>query len=180
MTTNVAASRVGELFAQHAATLYGYCARRVGQQRAEDLVAEVFVVALRRQRELSGLAVDPLAWLYGIATNVVRRHRRDEIRAYRILARTGVDPLGDATGVVEGHEDSSAERADASRTMRRLAGCLAALPARQREVLLLFAVAELSYAQIASALDIPIGTVQSALHRARQRMRDALAEGDHR
>ena len=55
-----------------------------------------------------------------------------------------------------------------------LAGALAELPAKQREVLLLFAVAELSYQEIAQALHMPLGSVQSTLHRARARMRAAL------
>ena len=51
---------------------------------------------------------------------------------------------------------------------------LAALPRRQRDVLLLVAVAELEYGEVATALGIPIGSVRSALHRARHKLRAAL------
>jgi RNA polymerase sigma-70 factor (ECF subfamily) len=164
---------VAILFDRYAAQVYRYCVRRVGPQVAEDVVAEVFLVAHRR-RHRAGTQAQALPWLYGIATNVLRSHRRAEVRAYRALARTGVDPLSGARGVVEGHEERSAERADADRMGRRVAGALARLPQRQREVLLLYAVGELTYVEIAQALGVPVGSVQSALHRARHRMRLAL------
>jgi RNA polymerase sigma-70 factor (ECF subfamily) len=164
---------VGALFDRYAPQLWRYCARRVGPDLAEDVVAEVFLVAARRPERIAA-GESPRAWLYGIATNLLRTHRRSEVRALKALERAGIDPFGGATGVAEGHEGRSAERADASRLARRLAGALAALPARQREVLLLYAVAELSYAEIAEATGRPLGSVQSTLHRARARMREAL------
>ncbi|MEV0566533.1 RNA polymerase sigma factor [Dactylosporangium sp. NPDC050588] len=164
---------VAALFDAYSERVHRYCAHRVGPVAAEDLVAEVFLVAHRHRDRIAGPG-EPLAWLYGIATNLLRRHRRDEVRAYRALARVGVDPFGGATGVVDSHDSRSAERVDATRTGRRLAGALAALPRRQRDVLLLFAIAELSYAEIAVALDIPIGSVRSALSRARASVRAAI------
>ncbi|MGK5678759.1 RNA polymerase sigma factor [Actinoplanes sp. URMC 104] len=64
--------------------------------------------------------------------------------------------------------------------MSRLSAGLAALPRRRRDVLMLFAVAELEYAEIAAALDIPLGSVQSSLHRARAKVRAALSEEETR
>jgi RNA polymerase sigma-70 factor (ECF subfamily) len=168
---------VAAAFDRHAAAVYRYCARRVGPDAAEDLVGEVFLVAQRRRDRLNGTD-EALPWLYGIATNLLRRHRRDEVRAYRALAATGVDPLGGAHGVAESHEGRAAERSDAATVVRRLAGALAALPRRQRDVLLLYAVGELSYAEIAEALSMPLGSVQSALHRARARLRDVLGQSE--
>jgi DNA-directed RNA polymerase specialized sigma24 family protein len=55
---------------------------------------------------------------------------------------------------------------------------VADLPANQREVLLLFAWAELDYAGIARALGVPAGTVRSRLHRARKRLRRRLGVAD--
>ena len=52
--------------------------------------------------------------------------------------------------------------------------CLADLTPGDRDVLLLFGFAELTYEEIADSLGIPIGTVRSRLHRARRQMRDAL------
>lgn len=55
-----------------------------------------------------------------------------------------------------------------------LAGALAALPAGDRHVLLLVAWADLTYQEVAEALDIPVGTVRSRLNRARRKVRSVL------
>ena len=112
----------------------------------------------------------PRAWLYGIATNLLRRHRRTEVRGLRALARTGHDPY------TLDIADSAVARVDATALNRRLAAVLAALPARQRDVLLLYAVAEFDYAEIAASLGIPPGSVRSALHRARAKVRAAIGD----
>ena len=156
--------RFAVVFDLHAASIRAYCARRVGPGPAEDLVAEVFLTAFeRRARFEPGRAVAP--WLFGIATNVLHRARRQEVRGYRALAATGHDP------VVDGVADRAAERADADRLSRPLAAALAAMPARERDVLLLVAWAGLGYAEIAEALGVPIGTVRSRLSRGRARLR---------
>jgi RNA polymerase sigma factor (sigma-70 family) len=171
--TVLTADGLASLYDRHARALFGYCARRVGPDVAEDIVASTFLVAYERRARYDAGRADALPWLYGIATNLLRRHRRDEVRAYRALARTGVDPL-----LVEGEAAQRiAERADSAAAARRIAGVLLALPARQRDVLLLYAIGQLEYAEIAQALDIPLGSVQSALHRARTKLRAALQEG---
>ena len=158
------------MFDRYGAELLRYCARRVGPDHAEDVVADTFLTAHANFRQY-----DPsrsmLPWLYGIATNLLRRHRRDEMQAYRALARTGV--LKDS-----GDEwDRATERVDARRSRQRLANALASLSVRQRDVLMLFAVAQLEYDEIAVALQMPVGTVRSTLHRARAKVRTALARG---
>jgi RNA polymerase sigma factor (sigma-70 family) len=165
------ADSLAAMFEQHWRALFGYCARRVGPDVAEDLVSSTFLVAYERRDRFDPARADALPWLYGIATNLVRRHRRDELRAYRMFARTGVDPLATDDA------DRAAERADGALLARRIAGVLLDLPTRQRDVLLLFAIGQLEYAEIAQALNIPLGSVQSALHRARTKLRAALSEG---
>jgi len=157
------------VYDQHAPSLFRYCARRVGPQVAEDVVAQTFLVAYEQRHRFDADRAGILPWLYGIATNLLRRHRRDEVRAYRALARTGIDPFTD-----DGPAQRAADRVDAARESVAVAAVLAGLPARQREVLLLHAIAELEYAEIAAALRIPLGTVRSALHRARTKLRAAL------
>jgi RNA polymerase sigma-70 factor (ECF subfamily) len=161
------------MFSRHGRSVYLYCASRVGATAAEDIVADTFLVAYERRHRFTpqpGVSGSALPWLFGIASNLLRRHRRDETRALRALARTGVDPL-----IEEGFADGAAARLDASAQVRQVAAVLARLPSRQREVLLLHAVAEQGYAEIAAALGIPIGSVQSALHRARTKVRAALS-----
>jgi RNA polymerase sigma factor (sigma-70 family) len=173
-TGRLTPERIVALYERHAADLFRYCARRVGPDRADDIVASVFLTAYERRDSFDPAQPNALPWLYGIATNHLRRHRRDEIRGYRALARTGFDPLN--TNVVDSHAARSDERADADAFTRRLAAMLAALPHRHRDVLLLYAVAEMEPTEIAAALGLPAGTVRSYLSRARARLRAALAD----
>ncbi|MFG2039036.1 RNA polymerase sigma factor [Dactylosporangium sp. NPDC048998] len=159
---------VAGLFDQYAAELRQYCASRIGPTIADDIVAQTFLIVYERRHRLESRP--PRAWLYGIATNLLRRHRRTEVRGLRALARTGHDPY------TLDIADSAVARVDATALNRRLATVLAALPARQRDVLLLYAVAELDYAEIAASLDIPPGSVRSALHRARAKVRAAIGD----
>ncbi len=70
--------------------------------------------------------------------------------------------------------DRVAEELTARAAGPELHAALAALPARQRDVVLLLAWAELDYQEIAEALRVPVGTVRSRLHRARAALRTAM------
>src|SRR5205823_13591385 len=108
-------------------------------------------------------------WLYGIAANLLRHHWRKERRMLRAYARSGSD-------LALGQEDeANVERADAQAQKPVLAEALAEIRPSEREVLLLHAWAELTDAEIAEALSLPIGTVKSRLSRARERLRNRLA-----
>jgi RNA polymerase sigma-70 factor (ECF subfamily) len=167
-----------ELFHRHSGEIGRYVTRRVGPGIAEDIVAETFLVAFRRRVSYDGSRKDARPWLYGIATNVIRRHRRDEVRALRALARTGGDPV-----LAESFADQVAGQVAASEISRALAPALARLEAGQRDVLLLVAWAELTLDQVAEVLGIPAGTARSRLNRARTKIRAALTsldkENDH-
>ena len=156
------------LFDRHAAAIHRYLARRVGTTVADDVLGQTFLIAYERRGSYDRTRPDARPWLYGIAGNLVRRHQRDEVRQYQALARTGVDP------VLECHASRVADRVDAGAWSRDLAAALADLAPPDRDVLLLFAWAQLSYPEIAAALDIPVGTVRSRLHRARGAVRAAL------
>src|SRR5262245_19661547 len=86
------------LFDAHARPLLRYCARRVGLDVAEDVVAETFATAIERHRSRGLDGIDVVPWLYGIATNLLRRHRRNETRAYRAAERAAAEPAGVAHG----------------------------------------------------------------------------------
>ena len=155
------------IFDRHYATIHAYLRRRLDAPIAEELAAETFARALRGVTRYDEERADALPWLFGIAANLARRHRRTEVRRLRAYARTGRDPLQDE------HADAPA-RLDAAAAGPRLAAALVELRADDREALLLFAWAELSYEEIAAALRIPIGTVRSRLHRARRVLRTHL------
>jgi RNA polymerase sigma factor (sigma-70 family) len=158
------------LFRRHAPTIQRYVARRLGPDVAEDIVAEVFLAAFRQRAAYLPSQPDARPWLYGIATHLIGRHRRSEIRAYRALARTGTDP------VTEPFTDRVDAAVSAEGMTRQLAGALARLPSAHRDALLLVAWGGLSYEQAAASLGVPVGTVRSRLSRARARLRLALAE----
>ncbi|TDD81915.1 RNA polymerase sigma factor [Actinomadura rubrisoli] len=162
--------RFAPLFDRHAVSIHRYIAQRLGADTADDLMAETFLVAFRQRHRYDVSRLDARPWLFGIATNLMARHRAAEVRKYRLLARSSVQgrPLDEAA------VQQVIDRVDAQGLHGALASGLAALPRRLRDVLLLFAWAELSYDEIAQALDIPVGTVRSRLFRARRRLRDAL------
>jgi RNA polymerase sigma-70 factor (ECF subfamily) len=161
-------ARFGEIFDRHFAEIDRYLSRRVGWVLADEIASEVFVVAFRSRGRYDPAAANARPWLFGIAANLARRHWRTERRRLRAYARTGLDPLCDDT-------DDSDRRLDALAAGPVLAAALASLRADEREVLLLFAWADLGYEEIATALGVPVGTVRSRLSRARRRVRELLA-----
>jgi RNA polymerase sigma factor (sigma-70 family) len=164
--------RFAQVFDRYYAEVHGYAARRLGPSLADDVASETFVIAFDRRRRYDLAHRDARPWLYGIASNLIARHRRAEVRQYRALARAGV---GDA---VDGHADLVAGRLDARALRGRLAAALVEIADRDREVLLLVAWAQLSCEEAARALGIPAGTARSRLHRARRKTRAALADAE--
>ncbi|GIH94784.1 MULTISPECIES: RNA polymerase sigma factor [Planobispora] len=160
------------LFDRHAPELHRYVTRRLGDSLADDIVSDTFLAAFRRRDRYDTTRPDARPWLYGIAANLIGKHRRTEVRSYRALARTGADE------VAESYADRVEAEVTASAAQRELAGALASLSVGDRDVLLLVAWADLSYEEVADALDIPVGTVRSRLHRARKRTRAALGGVD--
>ncbi|MFI6389049.1 RNA polymerase sigma factor [Nonomuraea sp. NPDC050547] len=156
-----------DLFDRYFGEIHRYIARRLTEDVADDLAADVFVAALRGGYDPAAGQVRP--WLYGIATNLVARHRRTESRRWKALARAAERDWDD-------REDAVLDRIDAARFTGPLAGALAGLKRRDRDVVLLVALAGLSHAEVAAALDIPYGTVASRLNRARKQLREALKE----
>lgn len=157
----------GMLFDAHAAPLQRYLARRVGTETAHDLVAETFLVALRRRETYRPEAGTARAWLYGIATNLLRHHVRTETRALNATAR-----LAAADEVVSAaHDGRVVERVDAQLRAAQLASALAELSPADRDTLLLVSWAGLEPGEVAEALGIPAGTVRSRLHRVRRWLR---------
>jgi RNA polymerase sigma-70 factor (ECF subfamily) len=160
------ADALGLLFERHAHAIYNYCFRRIGDwAAAEDMLSVVFLEAWRhRDKELPPDKVLP--WLYGIATNVVRNRRRSERRyrgALRRIPRPQDEPRFD---------DLSDSRLDEERQMRHVLALLSQLPKHEQDVFALCAWSEMSYADAALALGVPIGTVRSRLSRAREHLKE--------
>ncbi|ONI88931.1 RNA polymerase subunit sigma-70 [Saccharothrix sp. ALI-22-I] len=163
----------GQLFDRHSRPLHRYLARRVGDL-ADDLVGETFLVAYQTRAGYDPDRGTARSWLYGIATNLLRRHVRQEVRGLHAAARAGGSTAGH-----ENHENRVADQVDASARARLLAGALVELEAGDREVLLLTSWAGLDSNEVAEALGIPVGTVRSRLHRVRRRLRAYASNTEH-
>jgi RNA polymerase sigma factor (sigma-70 family) len=160
------------LFRRHAPHIQRYVVRRLGADAADDIVAETFLLAFRQRDSYDLARADARPWLYGIATNLIGRHRRAEIRLFRALTRTGADP------VTEPFTDRVDDRVSADHASRQLAAALARLSAKLRDTMLLAAWSDLSYEEIAVALGVPAGTVRSRLSRARSKLRQTMGDID--
>ncbi|KPI12924.1 RNA polymerase, sigma-24 subunit, RpoE, ECF subfamily [Actinobacteria bacterium OK074] len=157
------------LYDRYAADIHRYATRRLGPDVADDLTAETFLIAFRIRSRYDLARPNARPWLYGIAGNLIGKQRRSEVRALRALARGGHDPVAESWSETWVEDTDSRIAAQGP-----LAGALAALPPGDRHVLLLVAWADLSYQEVAEALDIPLGTVRSRLNRARRKVRTAL------
>jgi RNA polymerase sigma factor (sigma-70 family) len=150
--------------------IYRYVAGRLDVQAADDLAAETFLMAFGRRDRFDPERGNLRPWLFGIATNLVARHRRKEARHYRALARAGTEPAADS------HESRVVDSVAAERIRPQLARALTVLSPGERDVLLLIALSRLSHEEVAEALDISYGTVGSRLSRARKKLHEVLDE----
>jgi len=148
-----------EVYSRHASAVKGYAMRRTDPARADDVVAEVFLVAWRR---LDDIPAEPRPWLFGVARRVLANERRRAARHGAALGRLeasggGADP---ADGPV---------LAD-----RRLEDALANLSDSDREALLLIAWEGLTHRDAARVLGVREATFTVRLHRAKRRLGRAL------
>jgi RNA polymerase sigma factor (sigma-70 family) len=127
---------------------------------ADDLVQDTLERAWSRASLWRGV-VDMRAWLFGIMHNL----HVDGLRRGR-LATVAIDDDTPETGVAPDQGERLA--------VRDLQAALGRLPPEQCEVLLLVALEDMAYADIARTLDIPLGTVMSRLSRGRERLRGLL------
>jgi RNA polymerase sigma-70 factor (ECF subfamily) len=156
------------VFDRHFGAIHRFVERRLGGDLAEEIAAEVFVTAFASRSRYDTARENARPWLLGIAANLIRHQRRSEVRQLRAYARTGADS-GD-----QPRDAELLDRVDAQASRAQLAEGIASLSADDREVLLLYAWAGLSYPEIAEALAIPVGTVRSRLSRARRQFRELL------
>ncbi|HET6949263.1 MAG TPA: RNA polymerase sigma factor [Acidimicrobiales bacterium] len=167
----IAASRhepgaFGAIFDRHATALHRYVVRRIGPGEAEAVVGDVFRIAFEKRHGYDVTRPSARPWLYGIATNLVAKHRRREARRLHAMAR-----LVARQGPASDHVDQVSAAVDAAAAWQRVAGAVAALPRPERDALVLHVWEGLAYDEVAVALAIPVGTVRSRLHRARGRLR---------
>src|SRR5262245_10365744 len=157
------------VYDRHAGIVFRFLVRRVGRDTADELLGETFRIAFQRRASFDCDRDSARPWLYGIATNLVSKHRRSEARRMNAFGRVVPAPP------TEEPAEAAAAAVDAERSWPEVARRVAALPDAERDALLLYAWEELSYEEVAIALNVPVGTVRSRLSRARRRLREPVA-----
>ena len=160
-----------EFMKRHVAAVHRWMVRAVGEGDADDLTQDVFLRAYRGLPRFRNQA-PPRAWLAAIADNAIKNRYRSRSRFRRIFAPSAdPDSLGDRESVAAGPE----EHATAGESRRSVLGALQKLPLDFRLPVVLRDLEEWSYEEIATSLELPIGTVKSRIARGRGQLRAILA-----
>ncbi|MFT5530453.1 MAG: RNA polymerase sigma factor (sigma-70 family) [Candidatus Poriferisodalaceae bacterium] len=156
-----------EVAQEHGAFIYTVAYRLTGNRDdAQDLVQEVL---LRVRRGLKTYQPGSLhGWLSRIATNAFL----DDVRRKQ---RRPTDPLPDDPERVLPKSDAADDALAAATFPEEIQAAMTALPADYRAAVVLSDVVGMSYQEISEALEVPIGTVRSRIHRGRSQLREALA-----
>lgn len=168
-----APDRFGEIFDRYGRRVFGYVAKRIPREDVADVTGDVFLRAFRIRNRYDLGRPDALPWLFGIATNVIGEYLKKRKRR----ARIGLRPDAATDLPVE---ELATERADAAQSKPLLDQALASLHPRDRSVLILYAVEDLSYREISDALAVPVGTVKSRLNRARAAASELISSSRQR
>jgi RNA polymerase sigma-70 factor, ECF subfamily len=152
------------VFDRHYGAVHGFAGRRDGRDLADEIAAETFARAFDRRTTYDRAYPDARPWLLAIASNLLRRHWKAGRRHLEAWARAQA-----GTPEHEALPDGVASE---------LIQALDALAPADREALLLLAWGELSYDEIARAMNTPVGTVRSRIARARGRL-SACLEDSH-
>jgi RNA polymerase sigma-70 factor, ECF subfamily len=154
-------ARFAVVFERHVEDVRRYLRARSPAQVADEVAADVFMVAWRR---LDDMPDDSLPWLLGVARRCRLAAERSERRQRDVATRIAAETT----------DDGSPELADGA-----LAAALARLTEADRELLLLIAWEGLDASQAGIVLGVRRGSVYMRLHRARRRLAAALADGEH-
>lgn len=153
---------VERLFHSYHAPLVRYLTRRLGDRDwAEEVAQETFVRALRQET-----IVHERAWLFAVATNLVRDQARKDARQRRHLALLAEEAREEMLGEPE---PSTLERAQEAALARKAVDSLA----ERDRLALLMREEGLDYSEIAEALELSPGSVGTTLSRARRRLAEA-------
>jgi RNA polymerase sigma-70 factor (ECF subfamily) len=157
-------------YREHVEAVQRFVARRVDDPYlAADLTADVFVAAIESAGSYRRSRGEPVAWLFGIARNVVAGERRRQSKELRTAARFRGRELVDEDDLAALHELIDSESA-----ARELYRELTRLPDGERAVLELVALDGLSAGEAGRALGIGAVAARVRLHRARRRLRSRL------
>lgn len=158
-----------EIYDAHAHAVYAHAVRMTADRSgADDIVSLTFLEAWRL-RDSFDQVVSRRAWLFGIASNVIRNTRRAARRHSEAMSR--LPPPGSVPDLAEAVVSRITDAAEAAAAL----AVLNRLRHTDREVLLLHVWSGLSHAEVAQACGTSVGTVRSRLSRARARLRKLTA-----
>ncbi len=167
------------LIETYSARLYGYFYRLTGSRDdAEDLLQEVFVRLVRTiERYEHDGRFD--AWLFRIATNLVRdRVRRMKTRRAAGANGQGIGP-DDADALSHAADETAADPGDSlgrRESLDRMQAAVELLPDAEREVIMLRHFSQLSFREIADTMGTPLGTALARGHRGLKRLRELMTD----
>jgi len=165
----------------HASAVYNLALRVTrSQEEAEDCVQEAFVRAYTGLRNFRGEAAFA-TWLYRVALNVAREAYKKRGRAPLAATELASDDPDESVDLdqfaADGPQHETPEHAAIASQRRELVlRAVAGLPPHHREVIALYDLQGLSYEEIATVLQLRVGTVKSRLNRARLALKEALAD----
>jgi RNA polymerase sigma-70 factor (ECF subfamily) len=166
------AAAFAEIYRRHAHAITGYVYRRCGDAHAaDDLVAEVFLAAMRALPRYRDRGVPLRAWLYRIATNTVNRWARRN--TWRQRVRLGLERH---QGEARAGESDPSERSQDTADVELARRALLSLSPHHQSVLALHYLEGLPVEEVALVLGCRVGTVKSRLSRAREALRKSLEE----
>jgi len=161
------------LYDRTAGKLFGLALRVTGRRDwAEDVLQEAFLTIWRSAGDYRATLSPPLAWM-GL---IVRSRALDFLRRRASARADAVQELDDTlSDTVAGESPDPADTAQASEQAWALHECLRKLEGRQREVLSLAYLRDLSHAELAEQLQLPLGTVKTWIRRGLEQLRGCMA-----
>lgn len=161
------------LYERSSARLYGLALRVVRERaHAEDVLQETFLTIWRVAGDYRAALSPPMAWL----TLIVRSRALDLLRRRAADGARRTDAFDEALAdTLAADTPTPADLADASEQARALHHCLSQLEKRQREVISIAYLRELSHGELAQQLSLPLGTVKTWIRRGLEKLRACMA-----
>ena len=154
-----------QLYRRNQAQIYRFALRMTGQPwAAEEIVQDVFMTLVREPKKYDPTRGPLGAFLYGVARNRVMKHLERQPREFSLELKDGE---GETKMLEAVDERTPAQWAELRERRERVRSAVLSLPPEFRETVVLCELEEMSYEEAARALECPVGTVRSRLHRGR-------------
>jgi len=162
-----------QLYDQCSPKLFGLAIRVVDNRSwAEDVLQDAFLVIWRNAPDYRASLSPPMAWL----CLIVRSRSLDFLRRRASQRAHLTQPLDDVIAETVAHDaPSPMDTAQASEQARELHQCLQQLENRQREVVSLAYMRDLSHSELAAQLRLPLGTIKTWIRRGLEQLRNCIA-----